>query len=99
MEPKRILVACGTAVTTSAVVARKLEEELGKRSISVTTDQCKARDVPERASDFDLVVSTTEVGEVPDTPVITTVSFLTGIGMEEELEHIVRILNDSGTND
>lgn len=36
MAQKRILVACGTAIATSTVVARKIEEELEKRGIKAS---------------------------------------------------------------
>ena len=32
-QPKRILVACGTAIATSTVVAKSIEEEMYKRGI------------------------------------------------------------------
>ena len=34
-QPKRILVACGTAIATSTVVAKAIEEEMKKRGIPV----------------------------------------------------------------
>jgi PTS system galactitol-specific IIB component len=39
---KTILVACGTAIATSTVVAKTLEEVLRERGIDVVTRQCKA---------------------------------------------------------
>ena len=47
LKPKRILVACGTAIATSTVVAKALEEELEKRGIQVVRDLCRdqAREV------------------------------------------------------
>ena len=44
-SPKRILVACGTAIATSTVVAKGIEEALKARGISVITRQCKATEV------------------------------------------------------
>lgn len=92
MAKKRILVACGTAIATSTVVAKKLEDMLKERGHDVHIDQCKAAEAPSRASDFDLIVATTQVGNVGDTPVIRTVSFLSGVGMEEDLEKIMKVL-------
>lgn len=91
---KRILVACGTAIATSTVVARKIEEELGKRGMTVETTQCKASEVPSKVEGHDLVVSTTMVSGTGDIPVIHTVSFLTGIGIETDIEKIVNYLKD-----
>ena len=89
---KRILVACGTAIATSTVVARKIEEELAKRGIDVVTNQCKAAEVPSKVEGHDLVVTTTYVSGTGDVPVIHSVSFLTGIGIEQDIEKIVEHL-------
>lgn len=91
-KKKKILVACGTAVATSTVVARKIEEELEKRGIGVTTTQCKASEVPGYAEGHDLIVTTTQVSNTKGVPVIHTVSFLTGIGIEQDIDKIVDYL-------
>ena len=93
-DRKRILVACGTAIATSTVVARKIEEELGKRGVKVETTQCKATEVPSKVEGYDLVVSTTMVGDTGGVPVLHTVSFLTGIGIEADIEKILGFLAD-----
>ena len=43
---KKILVACGTAVATSTVVAVAIEEAMKARGIKVECRQCKASEVP-----------------------------------------------------
>ncbi len=92
-DKKKILVACGTAIATSTVVARKIEEELGKRGIAIETTQCKAAEVPARVHGHDLVVTTTFVSGTGEVPVIHSVSFLTGVGLERDIEKIVEYLN------
>ena len=89
---KRILVACGTAIATSTVVAKALEEALEKRSIQATIRQCKASEVPSLAQDVDLIVTTTPVATDHGKPVIQTLAFLTGIGKEAVIEQIVEKL-------
>lgn len=93
-KKKRILVACGTAIATSTVVARKIEEELEKRGIKVDITQCKASEVPSKAEGHDLIVTTTMVSGTGSIPVIHTVSFLTGIGVEQDIEKILNYLKD-----
>lgn len=93
--PKRILVACGTAIATSTVVANAIEEELRDRGIDVKTQQCKASEVPSLAADFDLVVTTTPVPANLGVPVIQTLAFLTGIGKEEAIDQIIKALKKS----
>lgn len=86
MAKKRILVACGTAIATSTVVANKIKEMLAAKGITdITIDQCKAAEAPSKAANFDLIVTTTPVGNVGNVPVIRTVSFLSGVGMDKDI--------------
>lgn len=90
---KRILVACGTAIATSTVVANAIEEGMRARGIEVTTRQCKASEVPSLAADYDLIVTTTPVPGNLGKPVIQTLAFLTGIGKEDVLNQIQKTLS------
>jgi PTS system galactitol-specific IIB component len=92
--PKRILVACGTAIATSTVVAKGIEEALKERGIAVMTRQCKASEVRSLAGDANLIVTTTPVPSDLGVPVIQTLAFLTGIGKEEVIEQIIEALKD-----
>jgi galactitol PTS system EIIB component len=89
---KKILVACGTAIATSTVVAKKLQELLEKRGMQVKIDQCKATEVASKASSYDLIVATTEVGDTKGKPLVRTVAFLTGIGIDAEVNKIAKLL-------
>lgn len=89
---KRILVACGTAIATSTVVANAIEESLRARGIEVVTRQCKASEVAGLAKDYDLIVTTTPVPPNLGVPVIQTLAFLTGIGKEDVIEQIIKTL-------
>ena len=91
---KRILVVCGAGVATSTVAAKKIEEKLRERQVAVQIDQCKATEVPFKARGYDLIVSTTLLGEVAGIPVVQTVSFLTGIGIDRDIDRIVELLRD-----
>jgi galactitol PTS system EIIB component len=89
---KRILVVCGAGVATSTVVAKKLEEKLRERGLSVRIDQCKVTEVPYQIAGIDLIVTTTNLGEVAGVPVVQTLSFLTGIGLDRDLDRIASLL-------
>jgi galactitol PTS system EIIB component len=91
-QTKRILVACGTAIATSTVVARAIEEALQARGIPITTRQCKATEVASLVQGMDLVVTTTPVPSNLGVPVIQTLAFLTGIGREAVIEQIIKTL-------
>jgi PTS system galactitol-specific IIB component len=86
---KTILVACGTAIATSTVVAKAIEEALEERGLYVNIRQCKAAEVPSLVDDADLIVTTTPVSVDKDITVIQTLAFLTGIGKEDVIEQIV----------
>lgn len=89
---KRVLVACGTAVATSTVVAIAIEEAMKARGIKVEARQCKATEVPSLAADYDLIVSTTPIPPNLPKPAIVTLAFLTGVGKAEVIERIAAIL-------
>ncbi len=89
---KIILIACGTAIATSTVVAKAVEESLAKRGIEVITRQCKAAEVSSLASNADLIVTTTPVPSDIGIPVIKTLAFITGIGKEQAIEEIIKKL-------
>lgn len=91
-KPKVVLVACGTAIATSTVVAKAIEEALKTRGIDVTTRQCKAAEIRTQLSGVDLVVSTTPVPADLGITVIQTLAFLTGIGKEDAIAQIVKAL-------
>jgi galactitol PTS system EIIB component len=94
-ETKRILVSCGTAIATSTVVARGIEEAMKERGINVTTRQCKASEIRSLVQEgFDLIVTTTPVPDNLGVPVIHTLAFLTGIGKEEVIEQIYQTLSE-----
>lgn len=86
---KKILVSCGTAVATSTVVAKKIEETLKNKGINVIVEQCKASEVPSKAIGADLIVTTTPVSGTGETPVIQTISFLTGVGIDADIQKII----------
>ena len=94
-KPKVVLVACGTAIATSTVVAKGIEEAMRERGLNVTTRQCKAAEIRSRLSGVDLVVSTTPVPGDLGVPVIQTLAFLTGIGKEDVLNQIEQALREN----
>jgi PTS system galactitol-specific IIB component len=91
-KAKIVLVACGTAIATSTVVAIGIEEAMQERGVKVITRQCKAMEVPGLSSGVDLIVTTTPVPGNLGKPVIQTLAFLTGVGKDEVLDQIEKIL-------
>jgi PTS system galactitol-specific IIB component len=93
-KPKVVLVACGTAIATSTVVAKAIEEALKQHGILASIRQCKAAEVPSLSKDADLVVTTTPVRTEKNIPVIQTLAFLTGIGREAVIKQIIDVLKE-----
>lgn len=89
---KKILVACGTAIATSTVVAKKIESVLKEKGIDVIVEQCRASEVPYKKNGVSLIVTTTPISDPGDIPVIQTLSFLTGVGIDADLEKILNYL-------
>ncbi|MBS4535084.1 PTS sugar transporter subunit IIB [Clostridium sp. D2Q-14] len=89
---KKVLVACGNGIATSTVVASKIKDRLADEGIQATITQCKLLEVPSKAEDYDLVVTTGNyVGKI-STPIVGAISLLTGIGQEEIFEKILSYL-------
>lgn len=88
---KKVLVACGTGVATSTVVTIKIKEAIQAAGIQADVHQCKVSEIDSNNNDVDLIVTTTAY-EHPVVPVIRSLSFLTGIGMDADVEKIINIL-------
>jgi len=91
-KTKMVIVACGTAIATSTVVAKSIEEACKLAGIPVFIKQCKAAEVPSYASTADLIVTTTPLPSNLGVPVIQGLAFLTGIGKDQTLKQIVDTL-------
>jgi len=89
VKPKVVLVACGTAVATSTVVAQAIQEAAKKEGIQVTTRQCKAAEVMSMVDVSYLIVTTTPLPKNINIPVIQGLPFLTGVGKEAALKQII----------
>ena len=93
-KPKIVLVACGTAIATSTVVAKSIEEAAKKANIAVSIRQCKAAEVPGLVNQgADLIVTTTPLPKNLTVPVIQGLPFLTGIGKDQVLKQIIDFLS------
>jgi PTS system galactitol-specific IIB component len=91
---KTVLVSCGTAIATSTVVAKAIEEACKENGIKVITKQCKGTEIPQYLEGADLVVTTSQLRFDPGIPVIQGLPFLTGIGKDKVLEQILDILRE-----
>ncbi len=91
---KTVIVSCGTAVATSTVVANAIEEACKKEGIRINVKQCKATEIPLYLDGADLIVTTSQLRSDPGIPVIQGLPFLTGIGKDQALEEILKVLRE-----
>lgn len=91
---KRILLCCGSGIATSTAAANRLKDKLEDRGFKgqFTTTQCKVNEVASKAADFDLVVSTAVITQDFGIPVVQGLAFLTGIGLDQVIDDIIKKL-------
>ena len=92
---KTVIVSCGTAIATSTVAAKAIEEACKEAGIDVITKQCKAAEIPiylEQGAD--LIVTTSQLRFDPGIPVIKGLAFLTGIGKDQVIQEVLDVLKD-----
>ncbi|MPW25339.1 PTS galactitol transporter subunit IIB [Alkalibaculum sp. M08DMB] len=91
---KKILVACGTAIATSTVVAKKIEKVCKEQGIACMTVQCKASEAVSKAKTLkpDVIVGTCQISGDTGVPVINGRSFLTGVNLQATIDELMEVL-------
>lgn len=95
MNTKKIVVACGTGIATSTVVADKISEACKKEGINANITQCKVTELRGYADGADLILTTTILKDKYNIPVISGLPFITGIGKEQTISQIISELKKS----
>ena len=101
MKMKKIVIACGTGIATSTVVADKIADICKQEGIKAEISQCKVTELKSYVHGADLIVSTTIIGNKYDVPIINGLSFITGIGEDETLKDSRRtkkVMNSDSLN-
>ncbi|MDO4595312.1 MAG: PTS sugar transporter subunit IIB [Tissierellia bacterium] len=86
---KKIIVACGSGVATSQTVVSKLERLLKEKGVKAEVEAVDMKSLDSYIKDADAYVSIVKPTKDYGIPVFNGVSFLTGMGMEEELNKII----------
>jgi len=91
---KLILVACGTALATSTVVAKKIETIAKEHGIECRTIQAKATEAFKKSQELhpDAIVCTCQLEGESDIPIINGRAFLTGINVQSTIDELIEIL-------
>jgi len=89
----KIIVACGSGVATSTVIASKVEDILKRNGLKGEIIQCSLSEVSNNLKGVALVVTSMGRLEAKDVPVIVALPYITGIGIEEidkKIENVLR---------
>ncbi|MBK5245179.1 MAG: PTS sugar transporter subunit IIB [Eubacteriaceae bacterium] len=91
---KLVLVACGTALATSTVVAKKIETIAKEHGIECRTIQAKASEAFKKSKELhpDAIVCTCQLEGPSDIPIINGRAFLTGIKVQSTIDELIEIL-------
>ncbi|MBF0035518.1 PTS sugar transporter subunit IIB [Citrobacter freundii] len=76
---KKILVACGTGMATSTMIAQKITRFLADNNIQVCTSQCSLSEIPLNKQGADLIVTSMKTSTDYGIPTLNGAPFLTGI--------------------
>ncbi len=92
---KRVIVACGSGVATSTMVAELLKNALSKRGIQAEVKVCDFKSLGAHAASADLLVSIAPYEKVSyGIPVVNGIPLLTGVGSEKTVDEVVKILSN-----
>ncbi|MHB1395071.1 MAG: PTS sugar transporter subunit IIB [Clostridia bacterium] len=88
----KIIVACGSGVATSTIIASRIEDLLNKNKIKVQIIQCSLQEVNDNLVGTSLVISSMPGLEAKGVPSIIALPYITGIGAEELDKKLLDIL-------
>lgn len=94
---KLIIVACGGGIATSATVATKINDRLRELRLSskAKVEAVDIKSLDTHVSTADLYVSITPMAKKTkeySIPTVNGITFLTGVGADETMEEIIRLL-------
>lgn len=94
MAAKRVLVCCGTGIATSTAAASRLKRLLKERGVTVTTQECKAAEVPSKVASYKphAILSTTQVSAKVQVKVFNGLPMVTGVGTAKLADEIAAYL-------
>ena len=84
MKEYRVLVACGSGIATSTVIATRVRELLEDNGYSCKVEQRKITEVEGLAPDYDTV----------KTPAVFAINYLTGMNKEATDAEILKIVKE-----
>ena len=82
MKTYKILIAGGSGIATSTVIANRVKDLVSDAGYDVKVEQVKVVEVEKLAADFDLIVASTQIPQTITTPYVFAINYLTGINKE-----------------
>ena len=89
---KKIMVACGTGMATSTMIASKVREFLKEEGIDADVNQCQISELTHHDGKYDLFVTSMKLDNQYQTPVIVGTSFLIGMNEDKTKTEILEVL-------
>jgi len=87
---KKIIVACGSGVATSQLIATTLKSLLEDRGIKASVEAVDLKSLDLYLQTADIYISIVHEKKELPIPVFDGIPFLTGLGRDEELEKIIK---------
>ncbi|MGM9927049.1 MAG: PTS sugar transporter subunit IIB [Bacillus sp. (in: firmicutes)] len=87
---KKVIVACGSGVATSQTVASKVKKLLDDKGVQANVEAVDIKSINTVIKNADVYVAITKPDKEYDIPVCNGIAFLTGIGMDAELDKIIQ---------
>lgn len=88
----KIVVACGSGVATSEMVAAKIRKLLASENVEAEVVPVEISRLDEELEDADVYIPVVRTEGSYDVPVLNGVAFLTGMNQEEEFSKLLDII-------
>lgn len=89
---KKVIVACAGAVATSTVAAKRVSELCRKHQIEIEICQVRIAEIESNLLHAQLLITTSKVKKDYGIPHIIGMPFISGIGIEQTEQEILRVL-------
>ncbi|MED1796139.1 PTS sugar transporter subunit IIB [Brevibacillus nitrificans] len=86
---KTVIIACGAGIATSTLICDRVKHLLSENGIAADIIQCTVADIAGHAARADLIITSMKLENRYEKPIVTAISFLTGIGREQTEQEIL----------
>lgn len=91
---KKIIVACNAGVATSSTIAHKIKTLLNKQGLEAEIEAIEITSLEQHLKGAAIYVCVIKPQKDYGIPMCNGVPFLTGVGMEKELEKIIEAIRE-----